>query len=93
VLFPLLRRHLFSLFLPPSLHTASLLFSRCAIRGLGVVDAGHIGACRAYPLREPCHDHPSTARPRRVRAVVWPLSSLESGGQTMVTSVAHQDNL
>jgi hypothetical protein len=46
-----------------------------------VVYSARIGACRACPLRQECQGYGAqTQKPRRVSAVLWPLSSKESEG-------------
>ena len=42
---------------------------------LRVLYAARIGHCRSCPLRAQCQESSTTLKPRRVSAVVWPLSS------------------
>jgi hypothetical protein len=45
---------------------------------LRVLYAARIGHCRACPLRAQCQESSTTLKPRRVSAVLWPLSSSRS---------------
>jgi len=45
---------------------------------LRVLYAARIGHCRLCPLRAQCQESSTTIKPRRVSAVVWPLSSSPS---------------
>jgi len=42
---------------------------------LRLLYAARIGPCRACPLRAQCQESSTTLKPRRVSAVLWPLSS------------------
>jgi hypothetical protein len=42
---------------------------------LRLLYAARIGHCRACPLRAQCQESSTTLKPRRVSAVLWPLSS------------------
>jgi hypothetical protein len=42
---------------------------------LRILYAARIGHCRSCPLRAQCQESSSTLKPRRVSAVLWPLSS------------------
>jgi hypothetical protein len=43
-----------------------------------VLYAARIGHCRSCPLRAQCQESSTTLKPRRVSAVLWPLSSAHS---------------
>jgi hypothetical protein len=45
---------------------------------LRVLYAARIGHCRSCPLRAQCQESSSTLKPRRVSAVLWPLSTSPS---------------
>ena len=45
---------------------------------LRVLYAARIGHCRSCPLRAQCQESSTTLKPRRVGAVLWPLSSSHS---------------
>jgi hypothetical protein len=45
---------------------------------LRVLYAARIGHCRSCPLRAQCQESSTTLKPRRVSAVLWPLSSAHS---------------
>jgi hypothetical protein len=45
---------------------------------LRVLYAARIGHCRSCPLRAQCQESSTTLKPRRVSAVLWPLSSSHS---------------
>ena len=45
---------------------------------LRILYAARIGHCRSCPLRAQCQESSSTLKPRRVSAVLWPLSTSPS---------------
>ena len=45
---------------------------------LRILYAARIGHCRSCPLRAQCQESSTTLKPRRVSAVLWPLSSAHS---------------
>lgn len=46
-----------------------------------ILYAARIGHCRSCPLRAQCQESNTTLRPRRVSAVLWPLSSSHSDSE------------
>jgi len=46
---------------------------------LRILYAARIGHCRSCPLRAQCQESSTTLKPRRVSAVLWPLSSSHAG--------------
>ena len=50
---------------------------------LRVLYAARIGHCRGCPLRAQCQESPESRKPRRVSAVLWPLSSFHSASSPL----------
>ena len=57
---------------------------------LRILYAARIGHCRSCPLRAQCQESSATLKPRRVSAVLWPLSSSHSDSSPPPIQPAHR---
>ena len=63
---------------PPITHSTSRSGVPPRDGSLRILYAARIGHCRSCPLRAQCQESSTTIKPRRVSAVLWPLSSSPS---------------
>ncbi len=67
---------------PPTIHCIHKNGAPPRDGSLRVLYAARIGHCRTCPLRAQCQESNTTIKPRRVSAVLWPLSSLATSSPT-----------